>query len=147
MVSESPKPNGPRAQQFLDSWSILIGPEYARILLPIRRAMLVGIAILLVGLPVSVFVASIIPNISFSVGEVVVIALILLSATPLVVSGVQFIKLEVRIQRDLEAAGYNVRPGGPDLRSVRIFESWSKRSGISAQNIISTGRVVLGDKE
>jgi hypothetical protein len=127
----------------MGTWSKLIGPEYAILLLPIRRLLLIGIVIVFSGIPVAVVVNLSIPNLSFSMHEIVGIFMSLLVATPVVVSGIRLIRLELRIQRDLRAAGHTVKPGGPDLRAPGYFSSWSKRSGITPEVIIETGRKAL----
>lgn len=144
MGAEMEGAKSPRALRYLEKWSKLVGPEYAKLLLPIWRSMLRGYLIAIAGGAAVVIGLGGIPNVPPSVGGVAVTFLALLVITPFVVGGIKFVRLELRIQRDLEAAGFTVKPGGPDLRSPSIFSSWSRRSGITAENIIATGRAVLG---
>ncbi len=119
----------PSAEKFIAAWSQLIGPRYARALLPIRRNVLVGIALMPAAIAMGIAVGSAAgADFSYLVGVSVGMA----GIAPFVVGGVRLIRLELRIQHDLEAAGFTVKPGGPDLRDPSWFQAWSRRSNISA---------------
>jgi hypothetical protein len=127
----------PSAENFIAVWSQLVGPRYAEALLPIRRNILVGIvltpAAIAIGIAVG-FAAS--ADFSYLVGVTVGMA----GLAPLVVGGIRLIRLELRIQHDLEGAGFTVKSGGPDLRDPSWFQAWSRRSNISAEQVIAVGQ-------
>ncbi|MCC7128687.1 MAG: hypothetical protein IT192_07720 [Microbacteriaceae bacterium] len=130
--------------RLIEAWTPLIGSEYATRLSKVRRNMLIFLPLFVVGLFGGVL-TQFVPSSNISVKMVTAILAFLLLSTPFLLSAVDLIRLMLRIQRDLEAAGFTVKPGGPDLRNIESFKSWSKRSGITSEDIIGVGNSILGE--
>lgn len=126
-------------------WNDLIGQHYATSLAPIRRALVRGILLLFAGIPVCLVVVACIPSLTFTAREIVAIAIYILFLIPFILGVSRLIRLQSIIQRDLESAGLTVKPGGPDLRNIESFKSWSKRSGITPEDIIRVGNKMSGE--
>lgn len=133
------------SKRLTEAWTAFIGPEYASNLSQIKNGMLYGLPVLLLGFVIGLVLKF--PALDYSANMIIGILIVLLSSVPLVMGGIKLIILELRIQRNLESAGFTVKPGGPDLRSIEIFKAWSKRSGITAEDIIRTGRPMVAEDE
>lgn len=131
-------------RRLIEAWTPLIGLEYATRLSKVRRNMLIFLPLFVVGLFGGVL-TQFVPSSNISVKMVIAILAFLLLSTPFLLSAVDLIRLMLRIQRDLEAAGFTVKPGGPDLRNIESFKSWSKRSGITPEDIIRVGNKMSGE--
>ncbi len=128
-------------------WNDLIGRHYATYLAPIHRALVKGILLLIAGFPVCLLTVAYLPGLTFSEKEIIAIAVYVLFLIPFILGVSRLVRLQLIIQKDLENTGLTVKPGGPDLRTTETFKSWSKRSGITPEDIIRVGNSVLGEKE
>ena len=140
MDSAKNKPTSQRAQRFLDRWSILVGPEYAARLYRIWWATILSIPVMFIGGVLAVAAAVNIPHLTTSEGKTVTVSFLAVVIAPLVASRIRLIMLMSRMKRDLTAAGFTQQRGGPDLRTESHFRLWSKRSGITAEDVISAAR-------
>ncbi len=84
---------------------------------------------------------------SYSARMTIGLLVLFAAITPLLLAAADVFRLGLRIQRDLENAGLVVKPGGPDLRTIEIFKYWSKRSGITSEDIIRVGNKVFGENK
>jgi hypothetical protein len=121
-------------------WVELIGPEYAAIIRPYRKLILVGFVGMFVGLAAAFFWMSLVGPISQSTEILGGMAFFLPGFAIFTTGLVLQIRLARKINRDLGAAKLPSPKYAPDLRNPSRFVFWSRHFGVTPEQVQEAGR-------
>jgi hypothetical protein len=122
------------------TWTDLVGPEYAAVLRPYRKLILVGGVGIFVGFAAGIFWVSHVGHVSQATGILGGFAFDVPGLATLGVGLVLQTRLSYKINRDLWAAKLPTPGRSPDLRNKSRFLYWSRHFGVTSEQVQEAGR-------
>ena len=131
------------------TWEPLIGPGYARALVPVRRRFTYSILSYVFGLFLMVFLAMGLRDSPFVSVEWVTIVLVTIVVLFLGATAVGFYGLYAfgrEMRKDLAGAGFPTDRRAP-MQYPRLFEEWLDRNALTSETIVSVGNARHGEQD